>query len=344
MKKFYLLIPFSLCTILLALLLTNCSPTGTDEKATNNNGDTSSPIKQTEAQCEKEADDDTKICANQGEGCTNSCKTIYLESEEISKCTKLTSQQVGAITNTHIILTSGNKSNLQKLSGTEEINSLGCYLSIGGKGWLNWIKEDAEIKQAQYTLEWLAENQNISNIVINNISAEKEVIKNLVLKTLPSSISVPDKALSTATIGTFTGNSDTKDLWRLHYNTLEIFTVSPAVPEKIIFSSNEDVNLYISLSHFTFNRSNDNIFSYAADQNNSNFFDVIFKLLSEVCTSAGSNNNEAIACEKALLCWTDQRQNKKIWNIIEDNFEYKESLGGSDSYNNCTAGHFAELF
>lgn len=347
MKQSYLFtlifISLSLFTIPLALLLTNCSPIGTDERATNNNGDTSSPIKQTEAQCEKEKDDDTEICAKQGEDCTSACKTLYRDPEEISKCTKLTAQQVSFITNIHIILTSGNKSDLQKLSNTEEINNLGCYLSIGETGWLNWIKTDAETKQAQNTLEWLIENKKITRLITNNPNSGKEIIKNLLLKALPHNIGIPDKALSTATIGTFTGNSDTKDLWRIKYNTLEIFTINPAVPEKIIFTSNEALNLYVSLSHFTLNKVNDNIISYSVSENNSNFFAVIFDILSEVCNLAGNNNNEAIACKKALLCWTNQR-NENTWNIIEGNNNHKEILGGEENYKDCTAGAFSQLF
>ena len=192
-------------------------------------------------------------------------------------------------------------------------------------------------------MEWLIENKKITNILTKSSNSGKEVVKNLLLKALPSKIGVPDKALSTATIGTFIGNSDTKDLWRIKYNTLEIFAASPAVPEKIIFTSNEDLSLYTSLSHFTFNKVNDNIISYSANENNSNFFAVIFDILNEVCASAGNNNNEIIACKKALFCWTSQRK-KNIWNIIENNSNYKKSLGGEDSYNNCTAGSFAQLF
>ena len=109
---------------------------GTEDTTDNKDG-TPPPVELTEDQCEREKDDDTEICSTQGDRCTNTCKTIYSNPEEFSKCTKLTAQQVSFITNIHIILTSGNKSDLQKLSDTEEINNLGCYLSIGRKGWLN---------------------------------------------------------------------------------------------------------------------------------------------------------------------------------------------------------------
>ena len=341
MKNFYsvFFIPFILTTIFLFLsLFISCS--SSDTTSTENGVH---PVNQTpEFLCKKEKDDDSEICGQKGDSCTNACRTIYSDSTEIAKCTKLTSQQVGVLTNIHITLTSGNKSNLQNFSNKED--NLSCYSSIGLTGWIHWIKTTIRTEQAKNILEWLAENSNITSILIDNSDLGKNIIKDLLFKALPNNISIPDKAISTATIGTFTGSHDTTDLWVFKYNTLEIITVNPAVPKKIIFTSNDNTNLYISLSHFIFNKSADNLLSYSAGQNNSNLFNVIFNILNEVCDSTGSNNNEALACKKTLLCWTAQRQNKKIWNIIENNDNHKEILGGEEFFKDCRAEAFARLF
>ena len=207
-------------------------PEGDSAVGKNNNTD-SLPIELIETPCEKDKDDDTEICAELGDSCTNACNTMYSNSEELSKCKKLTSQQVSTITNIHILLTGGAKANFQNFSDNEDdkLRGLACYSSIGQTNWLNWIKTDAEMKQAQDTLEWMAENKKITSILTNNSNTGTEIIKNLLLKTLPNNITLPDKAISTAIIGTYTGRTDTTDLWRLNYSTLEIFTVSPAVPE-----------------------------------------------------------------------------------------------------------------
>ena len=345
MKKFYLFhfrFFILLKALLFLLLFISCS---SSEDTTNTENEETIPANQTpEFLCKKEKEDNSEICGQKGDSCTNACRTMYSNSTEIAKCIKLTSQQVGVLTNIHITLTSGNKSNLQNLSNKEETSNLSCYSSIGFTGWIHWIKTTIRTEQAKNILEWLAENSNITSILIGSSDLGKNIIKDLLFKALPNNISIPDKAISTATIGTFTGSHDSTDLWVFKYDTLEIITANPAVPKKIIFTSNDNTNLYISLSHFIFNKATDNLLSYSAGQNNSNLFNMIFSVLSEICDSTGSNNNEALACKKTLLCWTNQRQNKKIWNIIENNDNQKEVLGGEEFFKDCKAEAFARLF
>lgn len=371
MKKSYLLslifFSFSLFIISIVLsLFTSCSPAGTGTRTTTTTttgtGSTSTPPPPAEVRCDKASDDSTGMCSER-DSCADICSEIYDSARERSECEELTIRQVGELDEVYELLTS-KVGDLEKLSEEEddyELEHLKCYLSIGGKGWIEGIKDSGfDSNDAQDTLEWIAENNDVAAILTGDTNDGKEIVEELLLKVLPDFDSteynalLDDQTISKTILTAASASSTATDLWELdrasNARDLNISTYDGSESEETItLDSDEDAILYDALSYRVFDSNEDNIFSLATDESNPNLFDLAFSILNEVCDDAGRNEDESIACRKALMCWVDEHSSEDIWDMIEDiddingNDERQDSLGGND-FKDCEAGDFADLF
>ena len=369
MKKSYLLsliyVSSGFFILSLALsLFTSCSPSTTtgSSTTTTTTGSTSTPPPPTEVKCDKASDDSTGVCSER-DSCADICGEIYDSAREKSECEELSIRQVGELDEVYDLLT--NKvGDLEELSEEEddyEIEHLQCYLSIGGNGWIEGIKDnDFSSNDAQDTLEWLAENNDVAAILTGDTNDGKEIVEELLLKILPAITSTDysnlteDQTISKTILTAATGGSSAEDLWELDRSSnakdLNISTYDNGETEETItLDSDDDAILYDALSYRVFDSNEDNIFSLSTDESNPNLFDLAFSILNEVCEDAGRNEDESIACRKALLCWVDEHSSEDIWDMIEDiddingNDERQDALGGNN-FKDCEAGDFADLF
>ncbi len=125
------------------------------------------------------------------------------------------------------LLTSGTKSDLEELSKEEDeykLSDLKCYLSIGGKGWIEWIENTANEEKAKSTLEWLAENDDVVTILADDTNDGEEIVEALLIKIGDGSGSAGKKPSDTTSPTTASGDDDATGLWALSSDKLIIST------------------------------------------------------------------------------------------------------------------------
>ena len=389
MKKSYLfsLIVFSFSLFLISLtlsLFTSCTGSSTNSLAATATtattgsrttaGDTAPPV---EVKCDKDDDDTSKVCSD-SDNCEDTCDEIYDSAREESECEELTTRQVGYLEDVYELLVdkTGDLEKLSEEKGDYKLEHLQCYLSIGGKGWIKAIKTDETSSnddealssaEAKDILEWIAEEKKVAAMLTGDTNDGVEIVEELLLKMLPdlqsggtiySTPSTGDKTIKTTTQIT-EGNTSSKTkegLWKLDHSTKKILIRthdSTASTEEIELDNVEDAELYDALSYRNLDSdNNDNIFSLATDENNPNLFDLAFSLLDEVCNEAKDDDeDERIACKRAILCWTNQLTDEDIWETIEDIDDINDNNDRQDALDDnfgdeddCEARDFAELF
>ena len=362
MKKSYLLplifISFSLFVVSLALsLFTSCSPSGSTSSGTaTTTTTTTTPPPPAEVQCDKDSGDTTAVCSER-DSCADTCGEIYAKAREKGECEELTIQQVGELEEIHTVLTSGNKPDLEDLSEEEEdyeLDDLKCYLSIGGKGWVDWIEktsDGADHSDTRNILEWLAENDDVTAILADDTNDGEEIIEALLLKLdTPANLALSESSKDFNNLGS---NDFASIPWHLNIDTLEIAINTNNNTTDIKLDSDDDTNIYDALSAFSLDNNHHNIFSYSAEKNNQKLFNLAFSLLNRICDSAG-DDEEAVACKRALLCWTasqtdtssantadeDDLAGEDVWDLAD---VHEETLKEGSEYDECSSAHFAEI-
>ena len=380
MKKSYLfsLIVFSFSLFLISLtlsLFTSCTGSSTSSLAATTttattgsrttSGDTAPPA---EVKCDKESDDSTNMCSER-DSCADTCKEIYDSARERSECEELSIRQVGELDEVFELL-SKDIDDLEKLSDEEDdykLEHLQCYLSIGGKGWIEAIDSSSfgsnasrKAESAKKTLEWIADNNKVAAMLTGDTNDGVEIVEELLKKMYAAASLNTDDAISQSTPvnandGTRKGDDETEDLWGLTINSnngvLKIETFDDGSPDEstITLDSGEDAKLYDALSYLNFDSDN-NIFALATDERNPNLFDLAFSLLDEVCNEAKDDeDHERIVCKKALLCWTYQHTTEEVWETIEEiddinnNTNRQDALGDFGDSSDCKAEEFHDL-
>ena len=356
-SSFVIFLSLSIYFIFLMSCAPSTAPIGSATTQTpSTGGSTGSTTKVTSEQaCKKDSSDDTEICSEE-EDCVEDCKALYTRTDEKIACKKLSIRQVGKIQEIFNELKAAQTSTLNKIAEEDddyELSDLECYLSISGSGLTNEVdKSSFTVDKARSLLKWLAENNNVSE-VLSKVEDGEKVLEKLLLKAKQGSVSI-----SAATLTAPAAAGTAKNLWKIESQNLKIKIYGGASPsageEEISFNNNDDATLYNALSARHWN--NKNIFSYseenAGDDDNQVLFDMAFNLLNRVCEDADSNSNEQTACRKALLCWTASNSGSSAVEATESQYDsvlslaenHESALGGSSDYKKCSAGEFYDLF
>lgn len=372
MKKSYLLslifISFSLFIFSLALsLFTSCAPS-TTTPGTTSPPKTPPATETSEVECEKDSDDKTELCSERENKCEKECE-IHTRSE-LSRCEELTVHQARTNAGLFEILEKGESKELENLfekddEGEEEyeLKDLKCLLSIGGKGWIEEIDSGFNSDKAKNTLEWLVDDKDVALALLEDNDGD-EILEALLLKAFDDGTdNYKNISSDTGANTNYTEPSDqdiSYGLWKLVTDTsnvnLDIYTKknasSEVVTETIGTFDDSETEIYEALSYFILNDNNDNIFSYAAEEENQSLFNLAFSVLSDTC-DAVTDDEEAVACKRALLCWTANQTkdsstpsekdiaDEEIWELAD---EYKDDLKEGSEHDECSAKHFYEIF
>ena len=363
MKSLTSLIIASLSILLLLMAqFTSCS---------SNNGLTTSSSRTTPSTSTSNSnnDDEPDIedCSDR-DSCEEECSKIYEDYGEKTECEDEDVDDVVELGHIYNKLKSGSYSELQDISNNNDdvdTDMLQNYLNIGTSGWIQRIncwKTGANCTnptinpsndKLKATLKWILEEDEIAEIIAE--ADDGDNILEALLRSMPSGDTVfPTYAPATSNI-----NKNTNYSIPTNTNTLEIASADNpfANPSKktFTFDSDSDTNLYIALSAFHLGISSSgeqNVFSYAAKQENQPAFDLAYTLLKEACN--GGEQDKEKACLRAMFCWTDlggaatdpgssTAYEDKLNRLVQNHESDLEKSAGSE-YDNCRPSDFDDFF
>ena len=309
------------------------------------------------------------------EQCEDICEDIYDESWEA--CSKESSETVTSLQKVFNRLksTRADRSEFDEISEEEggiTLDDFRKYLELGADGWLEQI-EDAdngssdgyEPSVAQDAIHWLAEEEDVAEILADMAEDGSEILEALLDKANRdmSGNRVPCFWSGATNKAKITNESE----FQFSTSTIQIFVVNssnavdtnPTVTVKI--DNDRDADLYDLLSCQDVGGNSagkDDIFSLAADENNEYLFNLAFDLLDEVCRDSNlkslQSEREAI-CRRAMMCvvaiqysnsaapWIADRGDIESW----DGWDYAEdrfNINGFDEDEACDINTGSEEF